>query len=148
MLQFGVDPFSIHIPKSKKVLVHNVHKGLKWQQEDPNCIPQTGQRGEHLKQPRERPVWLFIYSQKEKSKRKNGGYSATQIKDHRQKVLAETIIWLVSIWKTLEMRIWKRCWLLYHQGFWIIHKIRENGNKCLWTTVHPFLNRWVILEKF
>lgn len=148
MLQFGVDPFSVHIPKSKKVLVHNVHKGLNDNRRTKTASP---------KQVREEGVWnslvngLFDCSfiakkEKENSKRKNGGYSAIQIKDHHQKVLAETIIWLVSIWKTLEMRIWKWCWLLYHQGFWIIHKIRENGSKCLWTT--SFLIRWVILEKF
>lgn len=28
MLQFGINPFPIHIPESKKVLLHNVHKGL------------------------------------------------------------------------------------------------------------------------
>lgn len=28
MLQFGINPFSIHVPESKKVLVDNVHKGL------------------------------------------------------------------------------------------------------------------------
>lgn len=28
MLQLGINPLSIHIPESKKVLGHNVHKGL------------------------------------------------------------------------------------------------------------------------
>lgn len=73
MLQLGINPLSIHIPESKKVLGHNVHKGL-------NDRLQFVMAGQNLCNNLINHLFHLLIFSKKKKERKNGGFSTIKIR--------------------------------------------------------------------